>query len=116
MQAFDGANISIFVPSIEELQEGEALLYKIRRATSAPTDIDGGVIRPRSREPVHPGVRHRVEASWVAYLASHVQRFRVEDVHRLSLYVYASCYDLIGEVVVVPSLSAVPRKLPAKGA
>lgn len=44
-----------------ELNEGEALLFKIRRCTSAPTNPDDRATKPKSRSTVHPGVRHRVE-------------------------------------------------------
>lgn len=66
LQALEGANPDIpnCVPStMEQLQEGEALLFKIRRATSAPTHADGKVPTLKTRNAGHPGVRHRVEAS-----------------------------------------------------
>ena len=50
-----------FPLSDEELNEGDALLVKIRRCTSAPTNPDDRASKPRSRATVHPGVRHRVE-------------------------------------------------------
>lgn len=53
--------IENFSLSDEELNEGDALLFKIRRSTSAPTNPDDRALKPKSRQSVHPGVRHRVE-------------------------------------------------------
>lgn len=47
--------------SDNELKEGEALLLKIYRCTSAPTNSDDRTVRTRASANVHPGVRHRVE-------------------------------------------------------
>lgn len=44
-----------------ELSEGEALLFKIRRCTSAPRTPDDQASTPKARTTIHPGVRHRVE-------------------------------------------------------
>ncbi|CAN0234177.1 unnamed protein product, partial [Scytosiphon promiscuus] len=47
--------------SDDELKDGEALLLKICRSTSAPTNPDNRTVQPRARATVRPGVRHRVE-------------------------------------------------------
>lgn len=52
-------NVVTFSLSNEELNEGEALLFKIRRCTSALTNPDDRTPQPKAT--VHPGVRHRVE-------------------------------------------------------
>ena len=52
-------NVVTFSLSDRELNEGEALLFKIRRCTSAPTNPDDRAPQPKATE--HPGVRHRVE-------------------------------------------------------
>ncbi len=56
-----GSDVVKFSLSEEELNEGDALLVKIRRCTSAPTNPDDRATKPKSRATVHPGVRHRVE-------------------------------------------------------
>lgn len=56
-----GSSVVKFSLSEEELNEGDALLVKIRRCTSAPTNPDDRATKPKSRATVHPGVRHRVE-------------------------------------------------------
>ncbi|CAM9356030.1 unnamed protein product [Ectocarpus sp. 4 AP-2014] len=54
-------DVAGFSLSVEELHEGEALLVKVRRSTSAPTNPHDGSAKPKSRMAVHLGVRHRVE-------------------------------------------------------
>ncbi|CAM9432817.1 unnamed protein product [Ectocarpus fasciculatus] len=56
-----GNDVAGFSMSVEELNEGEALLVKIRRSTSAPANPDDRSAKPKSRMTVHLGVRHRVE-------------------------------------------------------
>lgn len=59
----EGINNDVVTFSLSdgELHEGEALLFKIRRCTSAPTNPDDRAAKPRSMATVHPGVRHSVE-------------------------------------------------------
>lgn len=54
-------DVENFSLSDEGLNEGDALLFKIRRSTSAPTNPDDRALKPKARQSVHPGVRHRVE-------------------------------------------------------
>lgn len=54
-------NVVTFSLSDGELNEGEALLFKIRRCTSGSTNPDDRAAKPKARTTVHPGVRHRVE-------------------------------------------------------
>lgn len=54
-------DVTGFSLSVEELNEGAALLVKVRRSTSAPANPDDRSAKPKSRMAVHLGVRHRVE-------------------------------------------------------
>lgn len=54
-------NVVTFSLSDGELNEGEALLFKIRRCTSAPTNPDDRAAKPKARATLHPSVRHRIE-------------------------------------------------------
>ncbi|CAB1108970.1 unnamed protein product [Ectocarpus sp. CCAP 1310/34] len=54
-------DVTGFPLSVEELNEGEALLVRVRRSTSAPANPHDGSAKPKSRMAVHLGVRHRVE-------------------------------------------------------
>lgn len=58
------STIAKFSLSDEELNEGDALLFKIRRSTSALTNPDDRAVKPKARTTVHPGVRHRVEVRY----------------------------------------------------
>lgn len=60
-QAMPENNRTMFAPSDAQLNEGEALLLKIRRSTTTRTDADGCVVPRKSKDELGPGVRHRVE-------------------------------------------------------
>lgn len=63
----DTVNFSL---SAEELNEGVALLHKIRRFTSSPTNPDDRALKPAARQSVPLGVRHRVEVCVVGKMLS----------------------------------------------
>ncbi|CAM9347008.1 unnamed protein product [Ectocarpus sp. 12 AP-2014] len=54
-------DVTEFSLSVEELNEGEALLVKVRRSTSASANPHDRSAKPKSKMAVHLGVRHRVE-------------------------------------------------------
>ena len=76
------SNIVAFSLSDGQLTEGEALLLKIRRCTSAPSNPDDRAAKPKARATVHPGVRHRVE---VCMKKCPVERVNTVDVHECAL-------------------------------
>lgn len=81
----DVENISL---SDEELNEGDALLFKIRRSTSAPTNPDDRALKPKARQSVHPGVRHRVEVQYVVRIEVPVGTTVYRDVYCLNQRMY----------------------------